>query len=98
MRYPFEVTLEELAADVDSFVNSVFATRIQHLDTLSRQGVPAGNRRFQVIACVAGRGFGVRREDMKKLLLATDGKVFTLKNLGRIVACSDLARLAVRRT
>lgn len=29
----------------------------------------------------AGRGFSVRREDMKKLLIATRGKVFTLQNL-----------------
>jgi len=73
-------------------------TRIQHLDALSRQGVSGGHRRFQVIACIAGRGFGVRREDMKKLLFATDGKVFTLKNLSRIVACSDLVRFAVQPT
>ncbi|MCY3955554.1 MAG: hypothetical protein OXF47_06125 [Nitrospira sp.] len=27
--------------------------------------------KFEVVACIAGRGFGVRREDMKKLLLFT---------------------------
>jgi hypothetical protein len=45
--------------------------------------VPISTRfhRFEVIACISGRGFGVRREDMKKLLLATRGKVFTFKTL-----------------
>ncbi len=33
---------------------------------------------------------GVRREDMRKLLLATRGKVFTLKTLDRLVECSRL--------
>jgi hypothetical protein len=65
-------------------------TRVQHLDRLSRMGQEGGGRKFQVVACIAGRGFGVRREDMKKLLLATDGKVFTLKTLDRMVECSGL--------
>ncbi len=65
-------------------------TRVQHLHTLSMLGQPEGNPKFEVIACIAGRGFGVRREDMKKLLLATRGKVFTLKTLGRMVDCTAL--------
>jgi len=71
-------------------------TRIQHLGELSTAGAPPGLQKYQVIACIAGRGFGVRREDMKKMLLATRGKVFTLKTLGRLVECSDLARFASR--
>ena len=67
-------------------------TRVQHLDALSRQGTGTGRRRFEVVACIAGRGFGVRREDMKKLLLATDGKVFTWKTLDKLVACTNLSR------
>jgi hypothetical protein len=47
--------------------------------------------RFEVIACIAGRGFKVRRENMKKLLLATRGKVFTLSNLDRLIDCSRLS-------
>ena len=65
-------------------------TRIQHLGELALRGggdVP----RFEVVACIAGRGFGVRREDMKKLLLATRGKVFTLQNMGRLVECTKLS-------
>jgi hypothetical protein len=71
-------------------------TRVQHLDRMSKEGQLAGRRRYQVIACIAGRGFGVRREDMKKLLLATDGKVFTTKTLDQLVDCSKLQALRTR--
>lgn len=47
-------------------------TRVQHLGELSSQGLqPDDPPRFEVVACIAGRGFKVRREDMKKLILAT---------------------------
>ena len=71
-------------------------TRVQHLDTISRQGSPSGQPRFEVIACIAGRGFGVRREDMKKLLLATRGKVFTLQTLDRLVTQTRLGEFRTR--
>ncbi len=71
-------------------------TRIQHLGQLSRVGVkPDAPAKFEVIACIGGRGFGVRREDMRKMLLATGGKVFTLKTLTRLV---DATRLCEFRT
>lgn len=67
-------------------------TRVQHLGSLSMQGrLPTDLPRFEVVACIAGRGFGVRREDMKKLLLATRGKVFTLQNISRLIDCTRLA-------
>ena len=44
----------------------------------------------------AGRGFKLRREDMKKLLLATRGKVFTLSTLDRLVECSRLVEFKTR--
>lgn len=65
-------------------------TRIQHLGELSMVGQPPNQPRFEVIACIGGRGFGVRREDMKKLLYATRGNVFTLKTLDRLVECTRL--------
>ena len=65
-------------------------TRIQHLHALSMSGQPAGQPKFEVIACIAGRGFGVRQEDMRKLLLATRGKTFTPKTLDRLVDCTAL--------
>ena len=60
-------------------------TRIQHLGAISMDAQLPGRPRFEVIACIAGRGFGVRREDMKKLLLATRGKVFTLQDMSQLV-------------
>jgi hypothetical protein len=39
------------------------------LGELSVIGQRKGAQRFQVIACIGGRGFGVRREDMKKMLM-----------------------------
>lgn len=65
-------------------------TRIQHLASLSMMGQPPNTPKFEVIACIAGRGFGVRREDMRKLLFATRGKVFTLKTLNHLITCSGL--------
>ncbi len=65
-------------------------TRVQHLASLSLLGQPAGVPKFEVIACIAGRGFRVRREDMKKLLLATRGKVFTMRTLDRLVDSTRL--------
>lgn len=72
-------------------------TRVQHLGTLAMRGcAPTDPPRFEVIACIAGRGFGVRREDMKKLLTATRGKVFTLQNLSKLVDCTRLTEFRTR--
>ena len=59
-------------------------------------GQPAEQPRFEVVACIAGRGFGVRREDMKKLLLATRGKVFTLQNVDQLVEHTRLREFRSR--
>lgn len=65
-------------------------TRVQHLaelrDQRLRNGVPA----FEVVACVDGRGFGIRREDVRKLLVATKGKLFTLQTVERIIDSTSL--------
>ena len=63
-------------------------TRIQHLGELSLAGRSIDNPKYEVIACIGGRGFGVRREDMKKMILATRGKVFTAKTLDRLIECT----------
>jgi hypothetical protein len=59
-------------------------------------GRAKGKPKYEVIACIAGRGFGVRREDMKKMLLATRGKVFTLQNLDKLVECSGLKKFKTK--
>jgi hypothetical protein len=65
---------------------------VQHLAEIATAGLPPGQRRFEVVACIAGRGFGVRRKDMEKLILATQGKVFTLQNLARLVDCTGVSK------
>ena len=72
-------------------------TRIQHLGELGLQGQPPDSPKFQVIACIAGRGFGIRREDMKKLIIATRGKVFTLRNISELVEHTRLREFSVSR-
>lgn len=67
-------------------------TRIQHLAAISSQRRLRGEPGFQVVACIDGRGFGVRREDMRKLLAATQGKVFTTKTLDSLVEHTELRR------
>jgi hypothetical protein len=69
-------------------------TRIQHLAEISRQRQSEGLSAFQVIACIDGRGFGVRRADMEKLLEATQGRVFTLKTLDYLVESTALKEFA----
>jgi hypothetical protein len=71
-------------------------TRIQHLGELSLAGRSAENPKYEVVACIAGRGFGVRREDMKKMILATRGKVFTLKTLEQLIEHTRLKDFRTR--
>ena len=72
-------------------------TRIQHLEELSRKHrEDKGTGGFEVVACIGGRGFAVRREDMKKILLATQGKVFTAKTLHHLVPHTRLNAFAKR--
>lgn len=90
-----QIVIEAKIAEDDGTARDK-VTRVQHLDDLAREN---RNRtdppRFDVIACIAGRGFRIRREDMKKLLLATRGRVFTTRNLDRLV---DTTRLVEFRT
>lgn len=67
-------------------------TRIQHLGELSMAGQSGRNPKYEVVACIGGRGFGVRREDMKKMIIATRGKVFTLKTLDRMIEHTELKK------
>ncbi len=71
-------------------------TRIQHLGELSMAGRKPNEPRYEVVACIGGRGFGVRREDMKKMIIATRGKVFTAKTLGQLVAHTSLKEFAAK--
>jgi hypothetical protein len=70
--------------------------RVGELVRYSREASPSGQPKYQIIACIAGRGFAVRRNDIKKLLLDTKGKVFTTKTLDRLVDSSDLKSFCAR--
>jgi hypothetical protein len=64
--------------------------RIKALAEMREKSIREGGASFQLVVCLGGRGFGVRREDMKQLLLRTDGKVFTLATLDRLVEHTKL--------
>lgn len=68
-------------------------SRILRLAAMRDDRARAGKPTFQVVACVDGRGFGVRRQDMRDMLLATKGKVFTLKSLDHLIPCTELRKL-----
>ena len=72
-------------------------TRIIHLAEMSVEREAAGNDGFQVVACVDGRGFAIRREDMRRLLTKLNGKVFTLRTIDELVANTGLARFVSKR-
>ncbi len=72
---PVAVIEAKLAEDDGTARDKI--ARVQRLRALrDEQG-----KDYDVIACIAGRGFKVRREDMRRLLQATDGKVFTLATM-----------------
>lgn len=45
-----------------------------------------GKDDFQVIACIDGRGFTVRRQDLRDLITRCEGKVFTANSIRHLVA------------
>ncbi len=60
-------------------------TRIKELETQRNQHIASGRARYEVVACIDGRGFRERREDMRQMLLRLDGKVFTTASLDQLV-------------
>jgi hypothetical protein len=67
-------------------------SRVQRLRTLRDQS----GKDYDVIACIAGRGFKVRREDMRRLLQATDGKVFTLATMPLLIENTRIREYKIR--
>ena len=62
-------------------------TRIQHLREMSNQS----QEKYEVVACVDGRGFGIRKDDVRKMLEATQGKLFTGNTLKELVNHTKIA-------
>ena len=55
------------------------ATRVIRLCQMSEERARSGKGGYEVIACLAGRGFGVRREDMRQMIFHTKGKIFVAR-------------------
>jgi hypothetical protein len=70
--------------------------RILRLASIRDERLRKGRNGFEVVACVDGRGFGVRRQDMKDMLLATKGKVFTLATLDQLIPHTRLKEYVSR--
>ncbi|WP_305779109.1 hypothetical protein [Nocardia nova] len=71
-------------------------SRILRLTHMRDERIAKGEPSFQVIACIDGRGFGVRRRDMQQLIIATHGKVFTTNRLEDLVAYTDLSKFVTK--
>ena len=64
--------------------------RLLRLAAMRDERERAGDPSFEVVACIDGRGFGVRRQDMRDLITATRGKVFTFATIDRLVQTTRL--------
>jgi hypothetical protein len=58
---------------------------IKELETQRSQHVAEGRPFYEVVACIDGRGFRERREDMRQMLLRLNGKVFTMATLDQLI-------------
>jgi hypothetical protein len=59
--------------------------RIKVLEAQRNQHAAEGRPFYEVVACIDGRGFRERREDMRQMLLRLDGKVFTMATLDQLI-------------
>jgi len=67
-------------------------SRVQRLRTLRDEM----HQHYDVIACIAGRGFKVRPADIRRLLQATDGKLFTLATMHLLIDHTRIREYRVR--
>jgi hypothetical protein len=74
------------------------ATRVIRLCQMSDERKRSGKGSYEVIACLAGRGFGVRREDMRQMIFHTKGKIFTPRTIDRLVDCSALSKFRTKKS
>jgi hypothetical protein len=64
--------------------------RVLRLANMRDSRARGGDHPFEVVACIDGRGFGVRKQDMRDLIMATRGKVFTLATLDKLIEYTRL--------
>jgi len=60
--------------------------RIKELETQRNAHVAAGKTRYEIVACIDGRSFRQRREDMRQLLVRLEGKVFTTSTSDHLIS------------
>lgn len=89
------VVIEAKMAEDDGTARDKTA-RILRLRHMADSRASSGLKPFQVVACIDGRGFGQRRQDMKDILKATQGKVFTLALISYLVDYTELARFKTK--
>ena len=71
--------------------------RIKELETQRNQHAAAGRPRYEVVACIDGRGFRQRREDMRQLLLRLEGKVFATATLDHLISHTRIREFVTRQ-
>lgn len=86
-----EIIIEAKIAKDDGTARDKVA-RIERLarshGVLRSDGLP----KLELIACVDGRGFGVRRNDIKALIHMTEGKLFTTADLDQLIQHTQLRK------
>lgn len=92
-----QVVIEAKLAEDDGTARDK-VTRVQHLHALSMRGrSEEEGPRYEVVACIAGRGFKQRKQDMRKLIEATRGKVFTLQTLPHLIEHTRLKAFETKK-
>lgn len=71
-------------------------TRVKELETQRNKHISEGKPRYEVVACIDGRGFRQRRADMRDLLLRLNGKVFTTSTLDHLITNTRISEFVSR--
>ncbi len=64
--------------------------RIKELETQRNRHVEEGRNWYEVVACIDGRGFRQRRNDMCDLILRLNGKIFTAATLDHLLTATKI--------
>ena len=70
--------------------------RIKVLETQRNEHVAAGKADYEVVACIDGRGFRQRREDMRQLMTQLNGKVFTISTLEQLIEHTRIREVYIK--
>jgi hypothetical protein len=71
--------------------------RIKVLASQRDEHVASGRPAYEVVACIDGRGFRQRREDMRQMLKCLSGKVFTAATLDRFLTHTRIREFVSRK-